>query len=1049
MNKKFLSAILFGALMVTSTGTFVSCKDYDDDVTELWNAINGQKTDWTAKVTAVETSISNLQSAQTALEGKIAETKDAAEKAALEAQKAAIAAASAELATVKAELEASIAKLQDANEEEMTKIKAEVEKTVAAIAEANGKIAALQAFQSTTEETLKALADADATLAGTLNTLDAEVKANAVEIGKNKVAIEAQQTALAEYIKSNDAAVDANKAEIEKIQTELKKHQEVLDKLNAFDVKETQDAIAQLQKDVQKNAEEITTINNKLEVLSAAIYKGVTHVSLIAGHSTTEGAFNWNLELLSAEAVRTWTFGDKLTGAISFEKGARSTFTQNFLIRVSPTDAVISAENIKLINSQGADMEGMVSVSDVKPYTGLLTRGISANGLWEVSVEMNKEYDAEAFKAATQAKDDNGNYPEKPNYILYAVSLNTTLDAEKGAYSRNVVSEYSLTFVTDNKKPADELIFAVDKKNVENIANRYDVKADYKWSKGAQAEPIFKTDGDKTINVTADTSDDRDGTTEKAYAVTLNKPFTVALGKFEQSEFKASENIRGFYVTIDYDRAGDSDSSEKVAWKKYAETIKGLDTVTETGSIDLTITDADALTDYICFRVYAVNHDGSLVDPDGKAFEVVVGEAAEELASYNCTWTWKSALENEITLAPVAEDVFGDWVKNVAKANQPLEVPADTIILGEEKAKPAIKGLQYYDENKDEIVISSASDFRSKAKNIKYVSAVSNSAANATWYDNGKKYTQAFGFYNDRGQLLKTLTISLTKVMPSFPVSIKPYTGILQDGTLLKIYPKLDGDDDVVYDLDNVWHGISKETTFAQILADDEEATVTYVGRGDNGEDDFSDNEPALKAPKSILDPESETFETKFPMIVTYNYGEISDWVKDLEYNWIVEGTNFDVVFGNYVHDCTFAWGTKPVLTYPGATGVTQKIAVSNLKGKDWYGKAVQIYTESTVEPNFDAFNGYGEIEEADIEVITGNGEVNEFYTAKFVEPTYNDKDGKKVVDVPAHILLTSTSTASQGEPVETIIRLKVTDIYGYKIVLDLPAFTMNFTSVK
>ena len=27
MNKKFLSAILFGALMVTSTGTFVSCKD--------------------------------------------------------------------------------------------------------------------------------------------------------------------------------------------------------------------------------------------------------------------------------------------------------------------------------------------------------------------------------------------------------------------------------------------------------------------------------------------------------------------------------------------------------------------------------------------------------------------------------------------------------------------------------------------------------------------------------------------------------------------------------------------------------------------------------------------------------------------------------------------------------------------------------------------------------------------------------------------------------------------------------------------------------------
>lgn len=33
MNKKFLSAVLFGALMVSSTGTFVSCKDYDEELT--------------------------------------------------------------------------------------------------------------------------------------------------------------------------------------------------------------------------------------------------------------------------------------------------------------------------------------------------------------------------------------------------------------------------------------------------------------------------------------------------------------------------------------------------------------------------------------------------------------------------------------------------------------------------------------------------------------------------------------------------------------------------------------------------------------------------------------------------------------------------------------------------------------------------------------------------------------------------------------------------------------------------------------------------------
>ena len=43
MNKKFLSAILFGALMVSSTGTFVSCKDYDDDIDRIDNTLNDLK----------------------------------------------------------------------------------------------------------------------------------------------------------------------------------------------------------------------------------------------------------------------------------------------------------------------------------------------------------------------------------------------------------------------------------------------------------------------------------------------------------------------------------------------------------------------------------------------------------------------------------------------------------------------------------------------------------------------------------------------------------------------------------------------------------------------------------------------------------------------------------------------------------------------------------------------------------------------------------------------------------------------------------------------
>ena len=53
MNKKFLSAILFGALMVTSTGTFVSCKDYDDDIDE----INKELSDIKSQLSALQTKV--------------------------------------------------------------------------------------------------------------------------------------------------------------------------------------------------------------------------------------------------------------------------------------------------------------------------------------------------------------------------------------------------------------------------------------------------------------------------------------------------------------------------------------------------------------------------------------------------------------------------------------------------------------------------------------------------------------------------------------------------------------------------------------------------------------------------------------------------------------------------------------------------------------------------------------------------------------------------------------------------------------------------------
>ena len=56
MNKKFLSAILFGALMVSSTGTFVSCKDYDDDI----DRIDKELTDLKSQIAALQLSLIHI-----------------------------------------------------------------------------------------------------------------------------------------------------------------------------------------------------------------------------------------------------------------------------------------------------------------------------------------------------------------------------------------------------------------------------------------------------------------------------------------------------------------------------------------------------------------------------------------------------------------------------------------------------------------------------------------------------------------------------------------------------------------------------------------------------------------------------------------------------------------------------------------------------------------------------------------------------------------------------------------------------------------------------
>ena len=83
MNKKFLSVILFSALMVGSAGMFTSCKDYDDDIKDLQGQLDKKASleELNSKVTALESSVAEAKTAATVAKTAAEEAKNKAQEA--------------------------------------------------------------------------------------------------------------------------------------------------------------------------------------------------------------------------------------------------------------------------------------------------------------------------------------------------------------------------------------------------------------------------------------------------------------------------------------------------------------------------------------------------------------------------------------------------------------------------------------------------------------------------------------------------------------------------------------------------------------------------------------------------------------------------------------------------------------------------------------------------------------------------------------------------------------------------------------------------------
>lgn len=752
MNKKFLSVILFGALMTVSTGTFVSCKDYDDDIDNLQEQIDGQKNDLNSKITAVESSISSLQSAQSSLQSEIAAAKDEASKAALAAQEAAIATAKAELEKVKAEL-------QEAAKADMAAIEEK-------LAEISGRIQTLEQFKTTTETTLAALSAADTNLQKSITTLQADVAANAEQIGRNKAAIEAQIAALEAYKGTNDDAIAGLKANLEKLQAgEL-----------------TEEMAAKIAAQVTE------VVGAKLELISAAFSKAVTHVELFnyafggGDDKIIEGMFN-RMDLRTTLAVEDRVFGKGSTDEVEakaytianqkeFKKGERAFLTDSVLIRVSPTNATLTEGQISFVNSALGNLDKLVTVEKVEQFKGTVTRGISANGLWKVVFKLNKEnYTEENYLKAAKFDYKSGTAEDRVVKELNNISYAVAVTDKPGDVERSVTSRYDL-YLGSDYEPQYELTFKVDDQNVRELRNRFqqaedgsyvadnDKKLlyDYKWNVDGNGERVEKDGSYESIDASYTNGTWRDQdlwfgrdnrNTQPFFSTKVGEKFTVELDGYDDEEISG---IYGFYVVLDEQRAVESAPSEIRAWNSYESDIKGLNTITTNSKIEMSINTEKADGDIIGFRVYAVNHDGSLVDPDGKAFYVAVGDIDAMTTTLKADYI------------PVWNAPANDYERNVEIA---LDEEIQQMLADMNKYNDyTLSSLIVDQDNNPTVTTAFARSFNSDKD--KLIITLSNPLSQ--YKDNGT-YKMYFNFINKKDVVAKKVAIEITKKLPEFPAA--------------------------------------------------------------------------------------------------------------------------------------------------------------------------------------------------------------------------------------------------------------------------------------
>lgn len=972
MKRKYFSALLMGALTIASVSTFTSCKDYDDDIDNLQSQIDkaGLQSDIDALKTQLQDAASTASAAKTTAESALAKANDAA---------------------VKADVEKAIQKV------EVTANKAATDVATAISNAANAQTTA-DGAQKAADAAAKAAKDAQ------------------------KQADQAVKDAAAAATTANAAAKQADfEKALERIGN-LETSRVTADKL---DEKLTQLKEELLGADGDK--ETIGSLTVKVNAYKGAVeelYSAVTSVELVETYSGVNGfTSNWNttngitpltVEMLHGLISDDSKFGDEngndAKPIVEYVKGKDIDVKDDasIVVRVNPVNADLTkGAKIILLNSKGESLEDIVKVGTPSKFDKLITTRAAATvktGLWKLPLSVAEGVSEEDFKKAVTVKDENGN--EKA--ILYAVAINNTVDSKaEAAADRYVVSTYDVKPTYNKFVPSNDFTFKVGGKDVSEIHNRWtgyeivDENSNFSsnknpelaWANDAAAEPVLE--GEKKNVENANYRSHRFDVRywNSLLQVEVGKPFSI-------TDLKTSDNTAAdyYYVVLDKDNAIESGVSELNAWKNYE--IDNLNKVVPASeNLTLTIQTEAANHDIIGFRVYAVNKDGKLLDPDGKAFYVVVGE------NYTSGIVGNLDAVNKITekkdFSPVDGVSYGPW-ELVADNNAcPLS------------EKPVFAAV-YYDKDGNETTnMSEVTKIAFKVNNPALIADGATVSLKSTL----RKYTDN-NFYE-----VGTVTATYTKVLPkAFPADItfRPAQETGKGTGYFIAYMTPENGYTVtnksVYgsvDLNNVFYNLDDNVSFEIAdAAKDANDKLTSV--------------KADKANKFVATVAAKDFinsTTKHAVTAKYNYGEISLVKNNKTGQWekkphtVDYGKSLSVTFACWHSASSYSWKEQPALQWKATANVIKtdikNIAVKNTYNNDFFGGTfAQLLT-----------NKYLEVKAGSAH-LTYEGQVDPYFTVEV------DATNGQFIFTQTGIQAENAPTVDHTENLEFV----VVDAYGHEV---------------